>query len=82
MFRGSETGTQLLLFSPSLAVLSGTAFPHGLPDGVTRIFPLSVADQQQADTMKPPQSTLSRPIPFLKAQGRQSRACPESESMC
>eukprot|EP00439_Symbiodinium_sp_Y106_P079831 s759_g18.t1 len=41
--------TQLLLFSPSLAVLSGTAFPHGLPDGVTRIFPLSVADQQQAE---------------------------------
>ncbi|CAE7638081.1 rrg1 [Symbiodinium microadriaticum] len=41
--------TQLLLFSPSLAVLSGTAFPHGLPNGVTRIFPLSVADQQQAE---------------------------------
>ena len=46
-----EKGTQLLLFSPSLAVLSGTAFPHGLPNGVTRIFPLSVADQQQADTV-------------------------------
>ncbi|CAE7318116.1 rrg1 [Symbiodinium natans] len=41
--------TQLLLFSPSLAVLSGTAFPHGLPGGVTRVFPLSVADHQEAE---------------------------------
>ena len=42
--------TKLLLFSPSLAVLTGTAFPHGLPSGVGRVFPLSVADQQEAES--------------------------------
>eukprot|EP00435_Cladocopium_sp_Y103_P024629 s347_g6.t1 len=41
--------TRLLLFSPSFAVLSGTALPHGLPTGIQKEFPLSVKDQQETE---------------------------------
>lgn len=45
----SSPKTRLLLFTPTAAVLSGTAIPHGLPSGVQQVFPLSVDDQRRAD---------------------------------
>lgn len=42
--------TQLLLFTPSLTVLSGTSLPFGLPANVGSEFPLSVEDQQETET--------------------------------
>ena len=46
---GPLSPTRLLLFTPSFTFLSGTAFPFGLPPGVSHVFPLSVDDQRETE---------------------------------
>lgn len=46
---GPLSPTRLLLFTPSFTFLSGTAFPFGLPPGVSHEFPLSVDDQRETE---------------------------------